>query len=75
LADAIDPKTDIYLLQRVDILLCNEVTVSSEMTNASSDAPRSFRRKPVKISLEAVAKAARVARAAIRTTAVCRVSL
>jgi PAS domain S-box-containing protein len=61
LADAIDPKTDIYLLQRVDILLCNEVTVSSEMTNASSDAPRSFRRKPVKISLEAVAKAARVA--------------
>jgi hypothetical protein len=31
------------------------------MTNVSSDTPRSFRRKPVRTSIEVVAKAARVA--------------
>jgi PAS domain S-box-containing protein len=48
-------------VQRVDILLGNEARVSSTMTNTSSDAPRSFPRKPVKTSLEVVAKAACVA--------------
>jgi PAS domain S-box-containing protein len=48
-------------LQRVDILLGNEAKISSRMSNVPSDAPRSFRSRPLRSSIEVVAKAARVA--------------
>src|SRR5437879_1668706 len=55
--DAIDPKTDIYRVANGCYFPRQRNAGSSAMSNAPSDTPRSFWRKPVRTSLEADAVA------------------